>query len=250
VEVAQDAHIPDSLDDFLARALTDPSPLVRWTARKVAKASAPKLKIDVVDPHPNDWRGLPRPKAPILGLDLTKGDEWLNEEEILRLAETVRRKDAGVVLTMDFGSITTELAPYAEACPVHVANFVLCAAAGVYDGTTWHRVVPAFVIQGGDPHGDGNGDAGYSVPDEITTTRFERGILGMPKGEMRDTGGCQLFFMHCAAPHLDGGYTAYGKAIDGLDVIDKVRVGDVIRSAKVVELDAATRAKFGVVEAK
>jgi cyclophilin family peptidyl-prolyl cis-trans isomerase/HEAT repeat protein len=216
------------------RALKDPSPLVRWTARK-AREKVPALEHDAeesAEPHPNEWRGLPRPKGPILGLDLHKGEGWLNEEEILRLAETIRVTKARVAIETSWGTIVVELD--AEQCPVHAANLVLCAAGGVYDGTIWHRVVPAFVIQGGDPHGDGSGDAGYAIPDEITTTRFERGVLGMPKGDMKDTGGCQLFFMHCAAPHLDGAYTAYGRAVEGLDAIDKIRVGDKIVKATVV----------------
>ena len=85
-----------------------------------------------------------------------------------------------------------------------------------------------------DPRGDGSGDAGWLLPDEITRRPFRRGALGMPKG-VKDTGGCQLFAMHCYAPHLDGRYTAFGEAVDGLDVIDRIRVGDLIASVRVQE---------------
>jgi len=87
------------------------------------------------------------------------------------------------------------------------------------------------VIQGGDPHGTGNGDAGWSLPDEITRGRFVRGALGMPKGMIRDTGGCQLFVMHSDYRPLDGRYTCYGKVVDGMDTVDRIRVGD--RTVKV-----------------
>jgi peptidyl-prolyl cis-trans isomerase B (cyclophilin B) len=225
--------------DALARiraALTDPAPTVRLAAREVetdvpSLADLPQAKAELLER--NDWKGLPRPKQPVLGLDLTKGaSPWLSESEILDLAKAIRAQDAGVVLTVEgLGDVALELD--AEQCPVHAANLVLLATAGVYDGTTWHRVVPAFVIQGGDPRGDGSGDAGYSVPDEISTNRFTRGALGMPKNT-KDTGGCQIFLMHCWAPHLDGRYTCFGRAISGLDVIDRVRVGDRIAKARVV----------------
>ena len=100
-------------------------------------------------------------------------------------------------------------------------------------GTRWHRVVPSFVIQGGDPHGHGAGDAGFHLPDEIGPLRFTRGMLGMPKSR-KDDGGCQLFFMHSANPRLDGNYTLYGRVVSGMDVVDEIRVGDLILDAKLV----------------
>ena len=221
---------------LVARATQDPSPAVRLAARAAAgelgKLGPPSLLAlaEAEDPRPNEWVGLPRPKVPLLGLDLTQGGPWLSEEEILRLAEAIRVQHAQVVLETDAGAIHLELDP--ANAPVHAANLVLLASGGVYDGTPWHRVVPAFVIQGGDPHGDGSGDAGYAVPDEITSHPFVRGALGMPKST-KDTGGCQVFLMHCAGPHLDGRYTCYGQATEGIEVIDCIRVGDRIRTARV-----------------
>jgi peptidyl-prolyl cis-trans isomerase B (cyclophilin B) len=219
----------------VVNALSDPAPTVRLTAREVASglpalAELPEAKAE--RGARNDWRGLPRPKAPVLGVDVTQGDPWLSEHEVLALADVIARKKAGLEFEVEgLGKIRALL--YAEEAPVHAVNAILLAQAGTWNGTTWHRVVPAFVIQGGDPHGDGAGDAGYSVPDEITTHRYERGALGMPK-DTKDTGGCQVFLMHCYAPHLDGRYTLFGKAVSGLDVIDKVRVGDRITSVRVV----------------
>ena len=212
------------------QALDDPSPFVRLAARE-AMATLPEARRAAVpeDPRPNDWKGLPRPKKPLLGLDLTKGDPWLSEEEILRLAEAMVHASPRFVVSTDVGDFTLEVD--ATRAPVHAVNLLLCAEAGVYDGTPWHRVVPAFVIQGGDPRGDGSGDAGYSVPDEITDLPFVRGALGMPKNT-KDTGGCQLFVMHCAYPPLDRNYTCYGRVISGLDVVDRLRVGDRIRTVR------------------
>jgi peptidyl-prolyl cis-trans isomerase B (cyclophilin B) len=225
--------------EVVERALADPAPTVRLAAREAAK-DIPALakRAEAEDPRPNDWKGLPRPKKPLFHLDLTKGGPWLSEEEILLLAGEIRRHEAQVVFDTERGTI--RVAPDAGRAPVHAANLVLCALAGVYDGTTWHRMVPAFVIQGGDPHGDGSGDAGYALPDEITRLPFERGAFGMPKGT-KDTGGCQVFAMHVAAPHLDRNYTCFGKVVEGQDVVDAIRVGDRIRTARVETASPARR---------
>ena len=190
---------------------------------------------------PNDWKGLPRPKAPLLGVDLTAGGPWLSAAEVLTLCDAIDARGAVVHLETSKGPL--RLRVHTAETPAHAANVVLAAAAGVYDGTPWHRVVPAFVIQGGDPRGDGSGDAGYSLPDEITETAFDRGVLGMPKST-KDTGGCQLFVMHVAAPHLDGGYTAYGEAADAESraTVDAIGVGDRIVRAWVEDRDGA---RFG-----
>jgi cyclophilin family peptidyl-prolyl cis-trans isomerase len=166
----------------------------------------------------------------VLGVALPGDSPYLTEREILELAAVIRDRRPEIVLDTTAGTMV--LTVDAVRAPVHAVNLVLCALSGVYDGTPWHRVVPAFVIQGGDPRGDGSGDAGYSLPDEITPLPFVRGALGMPKGD-KDTGGCQLFVMHCAAPHLDGAYTCYGEVVRGLEVIDRIRVGDRILKATV-----------------
>jgi cyclophilin family peptidyl-prolyl cis-trans isomerase len=115
----------------------------------------------------------------------------------------------------------------AKAAPNHAAAIAAQARKGLYDGTIWHRVVTAFVVQGGDPRGSGWGDAGYRLADEINPMRFERGTLGMPKAGP-DTGGCQLFISVVPTPHLDGRYTAFGKVLSGLEYIDALEPGDKI----------------------
>jgi cyclophilin family peptidyl-prolyl cis-trans isomerase/HEAT repeat protein len=136
-----------------------------------------------------------------------------------------------VVLETDKGEIELQLFP--EEAPVHVANFVQLVEKGHYDGLTFHRLVPNFVIQGGDPRGDGWGDAGYNIRDEINPLPYDRGTLGMPKAG-KDTGGCQLFITHIPTPHLDGRYTVFGKVVRGMDVVDQVEIGTKFLRAKTV----------------
>jgi len=135
-------------------------------------------------------------------------------------------KDAFLVVETDKGTMKIRLFP--EQAPVHCAHVAALARKGFYDGLTWHRVVPDFVIQGGCPRGDGSGNAGVSLPLEPTTIPYERGTLGMPRSDHPDTGGCQLFICHSRAPHLDVRYTAFGKVVEGFDVIDKIDVDSKI----------------------
>ena len=118
--------------------------------------------------------------------------------------------------------------------PLHVASFVDLARSGHYDGLIWHRVVPNFVIQGGDPRGDGWGGAGYTLRDEINTRLYGRGAVGMPKAG-KDTGGGQIFITHVPTPHLDGNYTVFGYVERGMEVVDRIEVGDEIVAARVLD---------------
>jgi cyclophilin family peptidyl-prolyl cis-trans isomerase len=132
------------------------------------------------------------------------------------------------VVTLETTQGPVELELYAHLAPIHVANFVGFAEAGGYDGLPFHRVVPAFVVQGGDPDGSGWGSAGYSLRAEIGLARFDRGTLGMPRSTGFDTGGIQLFITHVPTPHLDGQYTAFGRVLKGMDFVDRLERGDLI----------------------
>lgn len=136
-----------------------------------------------------------------------------------------------LVLETDQGKLRIQLFP--DLAPVHCAHVAAFARAGGYNGLTWHRVVPDFVIQGGCPRGDGSGGAGVSLPLEPTQLPFERGTLGMPRSGNPDTGGCQLFLCHSRAPHLDTAYTAFGKVVAGFEVIDRLDVESRILRAHV-----------------
>jgi peptidylprolyl isomerase len=128
-----------------------------------------------------------------------------------------------VRLVTNRGVITLRL--FGAEAPGTVANFVTLARSGYYNGLTFHRVVSDFVIQGGDPRGDGWGGPGYAIRCEYNPLHYETGRLGMALAG-KDTGGSQFFITHSAQPHLDGRYTIFGEVIDGADVVDQVLVGD------------------------
>lgn len=136
------------------------------------------------------------------------------------------------LVSTDKGSFTIELLP--ESAPLTVDNFVLLASHGFFNNLRFHRVVPNFVIQDGDPRGDGNGGPGYQIRDEINEVPYDRGAVGMALSG-KDTGGSQWFVTHSAQPHLDGGYTVFGRVVAGLDVVDRIARGDRIRRLTITE---------------
>ena len=136
---------------------------------------------------------------------------------------------ANPIVTMrikGMGDIKAEL--YPDVAPATVENFVKLAGSGFYNGLTFHRIIPGFMIQGGDPEGTGMGGPGYSIKGEFATNGFPnplnhtRGVLSMARSMMPDSAGSQFFIMHEDAPHLDGNYAAFGKVIEGIEVVDKV----------------------------
>lgn len=119
-----------------------------------------------------------------------------------------------------------------SAAPVHVARFLERVRAGGYDGTAFHRIVPAFVVQGGDPRGDGSGNGGSPTRQEFSPVPYDRGVLGVPRSQHPDSGGCQLFFCHGTTPHLDQRYTVMGRIVEGVEVLDRIDLGDrILRAA-------------------
>lgn len=135
------------------------------------------------------------------------------------------------VLVTSRGEIEVEL--LADAAPTTVARFAGLARDGFYNGLSFHRVVPAFVIQGGDPRGDGYGGPGWSQRCEDNRVGYDRGTVGMALAG-RDTGGSQFFITHGPAPHLDARYTAFGRVVRGMDAVDQIQVGDRIISVHLV----------------
>jgi cyclophilin family peptidyl-prolyl cis-trans isomerase/HEAT repeat protein len=125
------------------------------------------------------------------------------------------------------GPIRLEL--FGTDAPITVWNFLNLARSGYYRNTRFHRVVPNFVAQDGDPRDDGNGGPGYAIRDEMNRRRYERGAVGMALSGP-DTGGSQYFITHSPQPHLDGHYTVFGRVIRGYDVLDKLVQGDLITS--------------------
>lgn len=147
----------------------------------------------------------------------------------------VSRKNGTVkaVFTTEKGNFTIDLAP--EDAPLTVDNFIKLAKLNYFNGLLVHRVVPNFVMQDGDPRGDGNGGPGWSIRCELNMLPFERGAVGMALSG-KDTGGSQWFATHSPQPHLDGGYTVFGRVNEtDMKVVDKIVRGDKILSVKIVE---------------
>lgn len=132
-----------------------------------------------------------------------------------------------VTITMNTGDVMkAEL--YPETAPNTVNNFISLIKKGFYDGVCFHRIIAGFMIQGGDPDGNGMGGPGYSIKGEFTSNGFKndlkhsKGVLSMARTQIPDSAGSQFFIMHADAPHLDGEYAAFGKLTEGFDVLDKI----------------------------
>ena len=138
------------------------------------------------------------------------------------------------VITMDKGGeIAIEFFP-ADA-PKTVENFVTLAKKGFYDGLTFHRVEPNFVVQGGDPKGNGTGGPGYQIKAEFNKQKHVRGALAMARSQSPDSAGSQFYITLAPAHFLDGQYTVFGKVTAGMDVVDQIRKGNKMKSVKIIE---------------
>jgi cyclophilin family peptidyl-prolyl cis-trans isomerase len=132
-----------------------------------------------------------------------------------------------VTIETERGPVVVELLP-GEA-PLTVTAFLSLVDRRYFDGSTWHRVVPNFVVQDGDPRGDGWGGPGFALRDEVNSMRYETGTVGMALSGP-DTGGSQFFITHSRQPHLDGTYTVFGRVVSGLVALDAIGQGDRIGS--------------------
>lgn len=127
-------------------------------------------------------------------------------------------------LRTDKGDIVIELA--ADKTPITVNNFVNLAKQGYYADSTFHRVLPGFMAQGGDPTGTGTGGPGYTIEDEFTDLVHDRGVLSMANTGRPNTGGGQWFITLVPTPHLDGKHAVFGKVVEGMDVVDSLTPRD------------------------
>jgi peptidyl-prolyl cis-trans isomerase B (cyclophilin B) len=143
--------------------------------------------------------------------------------------ESIMDKYDGAVISTKFGDIVLEF--FDDIAPKHVESFKLHAQNGYYNGTTFHRVIPGFMIQGGDPltksedrgrHGTESEESTWDLPAEFSSTPHERGILSMARSQNPDSGGSQFFICVADAPFLDNKYTVFGKVVSGLDVVDAI----------------------------
>jgi peptidyl-prolyl cis-trans isomerase B (cyclophilin B) len=138
------------------------------------------------------------------------------------------------VITLENGNqIHLEFFP--QDAPKTVENFVTLAKKGFYNGLTFHRVVPGFVVQGGCPKGNGTGGPGYTIPAEFNTNKHVRGSLAMARSQHPDSAGSQFYITYGAQPHLDNNYTVFGKVTSGMEHVDRIRQGDRMTSIAITE---------------
>lgn len=132
----------------------------------------------------------------------------------------------GVIDIKDYGKITVKLDP--EQAPITVQNFIDLAQSGFYDGLTFHRIISGFMIQGGDPKGNGTGGSSKNIVGEFTsnghnnTISHKRGVISMARSSMPNSASSQFFIMHNDSPHLDGQYAAFGCVTEGIEVVDAI----------------------------
>jgi cyclophilin family peptidyl-prolyl cis-trans isomerase len=213
---------------FLLCALAFPAGCRRESAAPPAESAAP----DALD-------------APDAATELTTGNG--------------RSRDVARIRVKDFGEIRVELR--ADEAPKTVENFVKLASEGFYAGTTFHRTIPEFMIQGGDPlskdrdpRNDGQGGPGYRIPDERNRLPHLRGVVSMANNGNPNTGGSQFFICVVDRPDLDGRYTAFGRVIEGMDVVDRIvrvprdevgRYGPIDRPRENVVIEAVEIVRAG-----
>ncbi len=146
----------------------------------------------------------------------------------------VNKKYSAVIKTSK-GDIDVEL--YVKDAPLSVTNFVYLAKGGFYNGLTFHRVVPDFVVQGGDPTGTGSGGPGYTIPAEIKRKHIEGALAWARTGDevnpQRRSSGSQFYITYKPTPFLDGAYTVFGQVTKGMDIVNKIQKGDTIKSIEI-----------------
>jgi cyclophilin family peptidyl-prolyl cis-trans isomerase/HEAT repeat protein len=201
---------PDA-QPFLTQALSDKDWAVRVQAAKLLKQLDPASEVDQQI----------RPAPTRLTPDAYQSPRLVNPQVSTQ-----------VYFETDRGTILVELAVLDA--PLTVDNFLALARSGFFTGLSVHRVVADFVVQTGDPRGDGEGGPGYTIRDELNQLPYLRGTVGMAL-DWADTGGSQFFITHSPQPHLDAKYTAFGRVVSGIEVIDALQRGDVIRGVHVWE---------------
>ena len=173
-------------------------------------------------------------KTTMVGMTTTKTEtppavEEEKEPQTEPAADLLSGTFTAEIVVKDYGTMTLELD--ADTAPVTVTNFVKLAKDGFYDGLTFHRIVPGFVIQGGDPTGTGMGGPGWHIKGEFASNgirndlKHTRGVLSWARSMDPDSAGSQFFIMVDDAPHLDGDYAAFGKVTEGMDLVDAIVKG-------------------------
>ncbi len=227
-DVAQLSTAAEALADARLYPTTQPADLA------ALRAAQAKLRLPT---EIEAWQGIqqaldrlehaPRPTPPPLATAAQHPIDWAVVQRV-PLGQQVRlRTSKGIILL--------ELKP--NEAPGAVASFVTLSGQHFYDGLYFHRVVPNFVAQGGDPRGDGNGSAPYTLRSEFGDLRYEEGSVGLASAG-KDTESCQFFITHAPTPHLDGRYPIFAQVVGGLDVVHKLDIGDQILTVELVPLPA------------
>ena len=167
-----------------------------------------------------------------MGMGTGRGREKMKLSEPKKAMEFEKGKTYKAVIHTNKGDIVCTL--NTEKAPISVTNFIHLAKQGFYNGLSFHRVVKDFVIQGGDPRNDMEGGPGYTIRCEINMRPYEKGSVGMALSG-KDTGGSQFFITLSPQPHLDGGYTCFGRVISGMRAVESMIAGDRILKAWIVE---------------
>jgi len=230
----------EALADAYRLGVRDPD----YAARVAALESLVKYGMDAATPvltaalADKDWAVRRRAAALLEGLDpasdaaarirpaptTVTGDFYQTPQLVNPPVSTM------VYIDTDHGTIEIEMSVIDA--PLTVDNFVKLAGKNAFEGLTFHRVVRDFVVQGGDPRGDGEGGPGWTIRDELSEQPYLRGTVGMAL-DGPDTGGCQFFITVAPQPHLDAKYTAFGRVVKGMEVVDQIQPGDVIRHVRV-----------------
>ena len=218
----------------LVKALKSPDYLVRKRAADLVKQN------DLT----KDFSNIEKMVGTVKPYDAKTGTrlgQILNTEADYIRAVSRKNGTVKAVLTTEKGKFTIDFLP--EDAPLTVDNFIKLAKANYFNGVSVHRVVPNFVMQDGDPRGDGNGGPGWSIRDEINMLEYSRGAVGMALSGP-NTGGSQWFVTHSPQPHLDGGYTVFGRVNEtDMKIVDQIVRGDKILKVEIVENGSRKNAK-------
>ena len=200
-----------------------------------------------------------------LSLPINKKQEDASKEKLLNIDYTKEGNELEMnqyetenpVVAMHikgYGSVVMEL--YPDIAPETVNNFISLVKKGFYDNNTFHRLVPGFVLQGGDPTGTGTGGPGYSIKGEFTSNGFtndlkhEKGIISMARSTIPNSGGSQFFIVLDTSDFLDGNYAAFGKVIDGMDIVEKIEKNEKVADSQSGKLEKNLVLEKAVVDTK
>jgi peptidylprolyl isomerase/peptidyl-prolyl cis-trans isomerase B (cyclophilin B) len=148
-------------------------------------------------------------------------------------AQEKRMYPVAVIEMAKGGEIRIEL--YPDSAPKTVESFITLSKKGFYNNLTFHRIVPGFVAQGGDPKGDGTGGPGYTLKAEFNPRKHVRGTVAMARSQSPDSAGSQFYICFQPATHLDGSYTVFGQVVKGMEVVDQLKVGDKMKTIRIEE---------------